>query len=164
MIRKGADARLEIRSSQGNSSTNASGVSITDREENQRLLLALINGNFPVLGIHQSGQNGPASVELTAGDDGSRHLKIHDEGGAPLLTVSAARDTATTLNMRHPDHERSLQISTGESPQIAFFAPANQDGTGGLLPLLQLGLREDRQPFIRIADSDGSPLFTAPTE
>lgn len=162
VIGNGADAHLEIRSSQGSSLTKSSGVSVTDRDENQRLLLALINGNFPVLGISQSGQNGPSSVEITASDDGSRRLKMHDEDGHSLFTVSSATDTATTLNMRHPDHERSLQISTGASPTIAFFAPAN--GTDDLLPLLELGLKRDCKPYIRIVDSDGSPVFTAPTE
>lgn len=163
-----ARAHLEIRSSQGSSSMKSSGVSVKDRAESQRLLLALINGNFPVLGISQNGQNGPPSVEITASDEGSRHLKIHDNDGYPLFSVSAAKNHTTSLSMGHPDHERSLQISAGpedsDGPAIEFFAPAKKDGTGGLLPHLQFGLRRDGQPYIRIVDSDGSPLFTAPTK
>jgi hypothetical protein len=93
---------------------------------------------------------------------------MHDAGGYPLFSVSAAKNGTTCLNMDHPDHERSLQISAGakesDGPVIAFFAPAKKDGTGGLLPALQFGLRMDRQPYIRIVNSDGSSLFTAPTK
>lgn len=168
VLRDVAGAHLEIRSPQGRSLTDATGFAVQDGANNGRLQLALMNGNFPVLGINQSGQSGPPSVEITASDDGARCLKMHDKDGNPLFSVSAAKDGTTYLNMPHPEHERSLQISAGpkdvDGPLIAFFAPAKQDGTGGQLPLLQLGLRRDRQPYIRIVDSDGSPLFTAPTK
>jgi len=163
-----AGAHLKIRSSQGSSSMKSSGVSVQDSAEKQRLILALINGNFPVLGISQSGQRGPSSVQITASDDGSRRLKMHDSDGYPLFSVFTGKSSTTYLNMGHPDHERSLQISSGakelDGPEIAFFAPTKKDGTGGILPYLRFGLRKDRQPFIRIVDDDGSPLFTAPTK
>ena len=158
-----ARAHLEITSPQGRSSTTATGFSVQDSAEQGRLLLALINGNSPIFGVSQSGQSGPHSVEITASG-----LKVHDEDGHSLVSISATENGTIHFNMRHPDHERSLQISAGpegvDGPRIDFFAPAKQDGTGGLLPFLQFGLQEDRQPYIRIVDSDGSPLFTAPTE
>jgi hypothetical protein len=163
-----ARAHLEIRSPQGRSLTRAEGFTVQDGANNGRLQLALVNGNFPVLGISQGGQSGPHSVEITASDDGARGLKMHDQVGHPLFSVSAANNGRTYLNMRHPDHERSLQISAGpkdaDGPLIELFAPAKQDGTGGLLAPLQFGLRKDRQPYIRIVDSDGRPLFTAPAK
>jgi hypothetical protein len=163
-----AGACLEIRGPLGKSLTRAEGFAVQDGAESRRLELALLNGNFPVLGISQSGQNGPPSVEITASDDGARGLKIHDKNGYPLFSVSAANDGATHFTMRHPDHERSLEICAGpkdmDGPRIAFFAPAKQDGTGGVLPFVQLGLQKDRQGRIRIVGSNGRALFTAPGE
>ena len=131
-----ARAHLEIRSPQGRSLTRAEGFTVQDGADNGRLQLALVNGNFPVLGISQSGQSGPHSVEITASDDGARGLKMHDQDGHPLFSVSAANNGRTYLNIRHPDHERSLQISAGpkdaDGPLIELFAPAKQDGTGVL--------------------------------
>lgn len=160
-------ACLEIRSSQGSSSTKADGFSVHDAADHRRLTLALINGNFPMLGISQSGQNGPPSIEMTA-SEGSRSLKLHDDDGHPLFSVFSTDDGRTSLSMKHPDHERSLQISTGpkdsDGPAIAFFAPARKDGTGGMLPHLQLGLDGSLKPHIRIVDSDGRPVFAVPTK
>ena len=160
-------AHLEIRSPQGSSLTKAGGFSVRDAADHGRLRLALLNGNFPVLGISQSGQSGPPSIEMTASDE-SRSLKIHDDDGHPLFSVFAADNGKTSVNMGHPDHERSLQISTGpkdvDGPEIAFFAPAKKDGTGGQLPLLQFGLHNDRQPYVRIVDIDERTRFAAPSE
>jgi hypothetical protein len=163
---RGADAaHLEITSPEGTSRINTGGISVHDAAGRGRVHLALVNGTFPVLGLSSAGQNGPPSVELTA-TEGSRSLKLHDEAGHPTFSLHAADDGKTSLNMRHSDHERSLQISTGpnevDGPAIAFFAPANDDGTGGLLPHLRLGLDNDRRPYIRIDDRDGRPVFTAP--
>lgn len=161
-------ACLEIRSPQGRSLTRAAGLVVEDGAHRGRLQLALVNGNYPVLGISQSGQQGPASVEVTASDDGGRGVKIHDVAGRPLFSVTAAKEGATHLSMRHPDHERSLEITaSGENadgPLVSFFAPARKDGTGGILARLQCGLRRDLQPFIRIVDSDGKAIFYAPAE
>jgi hypothetical protein len=160
-------AHLEIRSPGGRSLTKADGFSVHDAANHGRLHLALVNGNFPVLGIRQSGQNGPPSIEMTA-SEGSRSLKLHDDDGFPMFSLFAADDGRTSLDMRHPDHERSLQICTGpkdlDGPVIAFFAPAKEDGTGGLLPHLQLGFDNDRQPYIRVVDSDGRTSFAAPPQ
>ena len=161
-----ANVRLEIRSPQGASLTKADGFSVEDSAGNRRLQLTLVNGNFPLFGVSQSDQQGPPSVEIAAGDDGSRSVKLHDQEGHPLFSVSATENGRTFLNMRHPAHERSLQISAGpldlDGPRIAFFAPAREDGSGGLLPPLQLGLQKGRQPYIRMADHSGQSLFTAP--
>jgi hypothetical protein len=160
-------AHLEIKSPQGSSWTKADGFSVRDAADHGRLHLSLLNGNFPTLGISQSGQNGPPSIEMTA-SEGSRSLKLHDDDGFPLFSVFATDDGRTFLNMGHRDHERLLQISTGpkdvDGPAIAFFASAKEDGTGGLLPKLQLGLGNDLQPYIRIVDGDGRPLFSAPSQ
>ena len=117
--------QLAIVGSQGSSVMNADGLRIRDADNQPRLHLALLNGKFPVLGISQSDQSGPSSIELTAGD-GGRALKIHDKEGYPLYSVFAADNGNTSVRMGHPDHERSLQISTG--PQ------------GGLLKMLSSGL------------------------
>lgn len=164
----GDRARLEMTGPQGKSLISAEGLTVRDLSGDQRLQLALINGNFPVLGISQRGQSGPPSVEITAGDTGTRGVKIHDDDGHPLFSVSAAEDGTTHLNLGHPKHERSLQVTAGPSnqdgPQIALFAPAKRDGAGGLLARLQLGLRANHQPYIRIVDEEGEPVFTAPAK
>jgi len=160
-------AHLEIKSPQGSSLTRASGYSVRDAAEHGRLHLSLLNGNYATLGISQEGQAGPSTIEMTA-TEGSRSLTLHNDQGNLLFSLFAADDGKTTLNMRHPEHERSLQISTGatdqDGPGIAFFAPANEDGSGGLLPFLQLGFDPGRRPFVRIVDRDGRPQFTAPTK
>lgn len=153
-----AQAQLEITSPQGRSLMKASGFAVLDSAEQSRLLLALINGNFPVFGISRSGRrSGPPSVEITPSG-----LTMHNEDGYPLFSVSVGKNSEAHLNMRHPHHDRSLQISAGardnDGPRLEFFAPSN----GGLLPFLQLGLRQDREPYIQIVDRDGWPLFTAP--
>ena len=61
-----SQAQLTIASPRGSSLTNADGFRVRDASNQGRLLLALLNGNFPVLGISQSGQNGPSSIEMTA--------------------------------------------------------------------------------------------------
>jgi hypothetical protein len=157
--------RLEIKSSQGSSLTKADGLFINDAAQHARLQLALLNGNFPLLGISESGQHGPPSIEMTVGK-GSRSLKLHDVDGRPLFSLTSGNRGATFLSMTHPDHERSLQVSTGprdaDSPTIAYFAPARADGTGGSLPRLQLGLRRDGQPYVRSTNGDGRTTFSAP--
>ncbi len=157
--------RLEIRSSKGRSLTKADGLFINDAAEHARLQLALLNGNSPMLGISQSGQDGPPSIEMTAGQ-GSRSLKLHDVDGSPLFSLISGDRGATFLLMTHPDHDRSLQIAAGaenaDSPTIAFFAPARPDGSGGLLPRLRLGLRRDGQPYVQTTGGDGRTTFTAP--
>ena len=159
-------ASLQLRSASGNASIKADGVSIRDAAGQTRLLLSLTNGNFPVLGISQKNQNGPPSIEMTAGDDGSRRLAFHDSNGFSLFSVASSGNGTSALQLLHPDHDRSLQISQstidGEGPTIACFAPANEDGTGGILPHLQLGLHNDAAPFLRILHRDGRPAFTAP--
>lgn len=159
-------AHLEIRSPQGSSLMRADGFSVRDAANHGRLNLALLNGNYPTLGISQMGQNGPPSIEMTVGD-GARHFKFHDIDGQPLFSVSSD-EGRTYLNMRHPDHERSLQISVGpkdvDGPLIAFFAQEREGGAGGLLPYLQLGFDHGHKPYVRIVDSDGREKFTAPTK
>lgn len=162
----GGDAGLEIRGAHGRTLTTASGVSVKDEGGQPRLTLALMNGNFPVLGISQVGQNGPPSIELTAGDNGSRFIKVHNQGGKALFTVAAAEDQSVSVSLRHPDHHRSFQLSSGakasNGPVLALFAPASETGEGGRLPRLQLGLRPDHQPYLRLADGEGRALFQAP--
>ena len=159
--------RLEIRNSHGSSMVRADGFSVLDTENNGRVHLALLNGNFPTLGISQGGQTGPPSIEMTA-SGGSRSVKIHDDDGRTLFSVFAADDGKTSVNMRHPDHARSLQISTGpnreDGPAIGFFGPAQKHGSGGMLPFLRLGLHDDQRPYIRIVDENGRTRFTVPTE
>ena len=158
-------ACLEIVSTEGMARIKADGLHISDAAEHGRVYLSLLNGNFPVLGLSSAGQNGPPSVELAA-PEGSRSLKLHDETGHPTFSLFAAEDGRTFLGMSHPSHERSLQIKSGpatvDGPAIEFFAPANDDGTGRLLPHLRLGLDNDRRPYIRIDDRDARPVFTAP--
>ena len=160
-------AQLEFRSAQASSVTKATGFSVLDAAGQSRLQLALINGNFPMLGISQSGQQGPPSIEMVAGEN-SRSLKMHDEAGHLLFSVFTDDRDSTSMTMRHPDHDRSLQISTRtkevDGPAIAFIAPAKEDGSGGQLPLLRIGLRNDHQPYIRIVDGDGRARFAAPSE
>lgn len=160
-------AHLKIKNPQGSSLTRASGYSVRDAAEHGRLHLSLLNGNYATLGLSQEGQVGPSTIEMTA-TEGSRSLKLHNDQGNLLFSLFAADEGKTTLSMRHPEHERSLQISTGatdrDGPGIAFFAPAREDGTGGLLPFLQLGFDSERQPIVRIVDGDGRPQFAAPTK
>jgi hypothetical protein len=157
--------RLEMRNSQGASLTRADGLFINDAAGNSRLQLALLNGNFPMLGISRGGQSGPPSIELTA-SGGSPSVKLHDVDGRPLFSLISADGGRTLLNMTHPDHERSLQIATGpsdsDSPTITLFAPARADGTGGLLPRLRLGLQRDGQPYARSTSTDGRTTSHVP--
>jgi hypothetical protein len=136
--------------------TRAQGLAIHDSTDDRRMHLLLVNGNFPQLGMSQRGQQGPPSLEMTAGQ-GSRSLKMHDRRGYPLFSVSAADKGSTALSMRHPNHERSLQIESGpndtDGPAIAFLGPARKDGTGGLLPHLQLGFDPDHEPYVRVIDA-----------
>lgn len=147
-------AQLEIHSPQGTSQFRASGVAICDSAETQRMEMVLINGNFPVIGINSAERSDIPSVEINSGS-----LKLYDDRGSPTFSVFASEKGSTLLNLRHPAHERTLQISTGskdhEGPEIAFFAPANKDGTGGLLPYLQLGLDSDHHPYVHHSDRDG---------
>ena len=152
--------RLEFHEEQGSTRMNAAGFSISDASSQPRLYLSLLNGNFPVLGMRRSGQQGPPSVELTASDS-IQGLKIHDQDGHPLLSAIAADRGAAFLSVRHPHHERSLQISNGTAtggPELAFVSPASEDGSGGLLPRLRLYLDEHGQGRFRIVDGDGQPL------
>lgn len=155
----GNPARLEFRTEQGSSRITADGISVRDAGENQRLHLMLINGNLPMLGISQSGQQGPSSIEMTVGE-AARSVKIHDQTGLPLFSLHATDDGDSFLNVRHPDHERSLQISTtsNRGPGLAFFTPVHEDGTGGLLPRVQIGVDDALRPFIRAVDDDGRRL------
>ena len=159
--------KLELRGSQGTSVLKPAGVSMHDASDQQRIHLSLINGTFPVLGLNRSDQVGSPSVELTASD--SVHgLKIHDRSGRSLFSALAGEDGSASVNLRHARAERSLQISNGDGapggPSLAFFAPAKQDGSGGSLPRLQLGLREGGGGHIRIVGSDGRAQFTAPPQ
>ncbi len=161
-----AAAGLQIHSASGSASMKADGFSVRDAAGQTRLYLSLTNGNFPALGISQKNQNGSPSIEMTASDKGTRQLTFHDDTGFPLCSVVSSGNGTSTLQLRHPDHDRSLQISQGaidgEGPTIACLVPANEDGTGGILPHLQLGLRNDATPFLRISNRDGSPAFSAP--
>ena len=160
-------ARLEIQGPQGSSLMQTDGFAVRDAAGSRRAQLALLNGNFPLLGLSQSGQNGPPSIEMTA-TEGAPSLKLHDAQGAPLFWLGAAGDGSTSLNLRHPDHERSLQISAGpaatDGPVVSFFAPAGDDGTGGLLPLLRFGLHKDCRPYVHLLGRDGRTRFAAPSE
>ena len=159
-------AYLEFRSTQGSSLTRAAGFAVQDAAQQQRVHLGLINGNFPVLGLSQSGQQGPPSIEMTASGVANR-LKFHDKTGVPLVSVVSTGEGKSILSMRHPNHERSLQVSSGpkesDGPVVSFFAPANEGGTGGILPHLQLGLNLHGKPYVRVVDSDGRPIFQAPS-
>jgi hypothetical protein len=158
-------AYLEFGSAQGRSLITSDGFSVHDASQ-VRLNLSLLNGNFPVLAMSQRGQDGPPSIELTCSDE-ARMLKIHDEDGNPLFSVAADHGGGTTLEMRHPRQQRSLQISARPQepgPVVAFFAPARDDGSGGLLPRLQIGFGNDCQPEIRLTDSDGRIRFVAPSD
>lgn len=147
-------AQLEIHSPQGTSLFRASGVAISDSAENQRMEMVLINGNSPVIGINSAERSDIPSVEISSGG-----LKLYDDRGSPTFSVFTSEKGSTFVNLRHPAHERTLQISTGskdhEGPEIAFFAPANKDGTGGLLPYLQLGLDGEHEPYVHHSDRDG---------
>lgn len=160
--------QLEFTGPHGKAVMNSSSFRVKDRDEQSRLMMGLINGNYPVLGISQSGQTGSPSVEITAGDNGARGLSLHDAEGRSLISMHAAEDGSSFLELRHPAHERSLQISLRQhdidGPRIDFFSPANPDGSGGILPILQMGLSKDHQPYIRILDPTGKPVFTAPAK
>lgn len=149
----------------GSTRLSAAGVAVRDLDERNRLSFSLINGNFASLGISQAGQQGPPSIELTA-TDRSRSFKIHDDAGRPLVTMFASEDGSTSVSWRHPSHDRVMQISSGASggPTIGFFASANEDGSGGRLPFLQLGLDGDREPFVRMLDEAGKSRFAAPSD
>ncbi len=161
----GGGAQLQIQESKGSSLVNADGFRVRDSSKQSRLQLALLNGNFPMLGISQSGQDGPPSIEVNAGE-GTRSMKIHDERGQPLFSVIADNERGTSLTLRHPNEEKSLELSMGSKqaggPRINLFAPAKQDGSGGVVPLLQFGLRDDNQGYLRIIDGDGRPRFAVP--
>ena len=159
-------AHLEIRSPQGSTLTKADGFSVRDAADHGRLQLALVNGNYPLLGISQAGQNGPPSIELTAVRS-LEALKLHDAQGFPLATLFADDDGRTAL-------DTAIQIANGrcKSPQV----PRNLRG----LPSPSSPPRRpmDRaaccrtcgsawttiaKPYVRIVGDDGRPLFAAPT-
>lgn len=143
----------------------SAGVSINDAHDDQRLLMKLINGNHAVLGVSGRGQQGPPSVEITAGDDGSRKLAIHAADGGPMASLVSGR-AGSMLELRHPGDQRSLQIrggaDDGDGPTIVWIAPADPDGEGGDLPRLSMGLRLDGEPYLQINDPQGRAVFTAP--
>jgi hypothetical protein len=161
------DPALEIKNGQGTARMKADGFTVHDASNEGRLNLSLFNGNYPVLGLSRSGQNGPPSIELTA-NEASGSVKLHDKLGHPLFSVAVTDDGKTFLNMGHPAHERLLQISADRAktigPAIEFFTPARKDGSGGLLPRLQLGVAEDHEPYIRMVGQDGriQPLAAPP--
>ena len=159
--------RLELEGKKSSCLVQPQGLWLRDTNGLERATLAFLNGNFPVFTL--SGKNrtrGPGSIEMTASDDGSCRFAMHRPDGFPVFSLFAGEKGITSLNMRHPDHDRSLQISLGrkeeDGPSISFFTPARDDGRGGILPKLQLSLDRNRQPNIRICDDDGKPLFTAP--
>ncbi len=152
-------AQLDLRGSTGSTVVKSSGVFIRDADERQHLLLALINGNFPTLGVGHV-ENGPPTLEMTAGG-GSSAITFHNRDGFPLLTMGAGKDGAS-LGMSRPDDEQSLRISntrSPDSPAIQFFGRAR----GGTLPFLSLGFDDEHKPHMSIVGSDGVPIFTAPS-
>jgi hypothetical protein len=56
----------------------------------------------------------------------------------------------------------SIGSNDVDGPAIAFVAPQNDDGSGGVLPFLRLGLLKDRKPYVRIVDKNGQTQFLAP--
>ncbi len=160
-------SQLTIASFRGSSLTNADGFHVRDASNQRRLLLALLNGNFPVLGISQSGQNGPFSIEMTAGE-GLGLLRYMTRTGT--LFIPCSRLTTGVLRSRRVPRSRAFtsDFPTGppgvDGPSVAFLAPAKEDGTGGQLPFLRFGLHEDCQPYVRIVDRNGRSRFTAPSD
>lgn len=157
-------ARLEIKEDRGRSQFQANGISIFDSADRGRLFLSLINEGFAALGISSSNQDGPPSIEFVA-TEGSRGVKVHNQSGFPTFTLHADEDDSTTLMLRHPGHEKSLQFDVGsqdqDNPSITFFGPASPGPLdGGLLPWLKLGLQSNGQPSIRMVDSSGTPVFS----
>lgn len=156
---------LTLHGDAGCTRVSPSGIAVVDRDDAQRLVMALINGNFPLIGVSSPDQQGPPSVEITAADDGSRKLALHDTAGRPLVSITAGTQGAA-LALRHTQKERTLQITGGtpasEGPAVDVIAPAEPDGTGGTLPRLRLGLRREGEPFLQMNDAAGRPQFTAP--
>jgi hypothetical protein len=161
-----SEASLRLESGKRGTSVRPDGLFVQDSRGLNRAVLALLNGNFPVIGLNSLDQLGPPSIEMTAGDDGARRLAVHNQGGFPLFSVYTSEKGATYLDMRQPDHLRSLQISLGpkdqDGPTIACFAAESPGQRGTVLPKLQLGLRPDCKPFVRMSDGAGKSVFTAP--
>lgn len=157
-------SRIEVSGDAGRTTTAASGVSIVDADNGQRLVMKLINGNFPLLGVSQQGQADPPSVEITAGDDGSRKIALHTSTGEPVIAMTS-RDQRGTLALRQPGREHSLQLHSGSEagggPSIVCLAPVEKDG-GGVLPRLSLGLRREGEPFLQLSDANGRPQAVLP--
>ncbi len=157
-------SRVEVAGKAATTAATASGVSIVDADDGQRLVMKLINGNFPLLGVSQHGQAGPPSVEITAGEDGSRKIALHTATGQPVIAMTSS-DQQGTLAIRQPGREHSLQLQSGNEsgggPSIVCLAPEGQDG-GGVLPRLSLGLRREGEPFLQLNDANGRPLAVLP--
>lgn len=162
------EAHLQIRNPQGSSLMKADRFSVDTDNDKGRVILSVLNGNFPVLGISQGGQQGDSSVEITAGNSGSRAIKICEKDGSLLCSLTANELGKSTLTMRNLEDERILQISNGpkneDGPVVQFFGPANEDGSGGILSYLTCGLQANRLPFLRMVGPDGSPRFSASTD
>lgn len=162
---EGGSPVLTLLGDTGRTRVSPSGIAVVDRDDAQRLVMALINGSFPLIGVSTGGQQGPPSVEITAADDGSRKLALHDTAGRPLVSITAGTQGAA-LALRHTDDERTLQITGGtpasEGPTVDLIAPAEPDGTGGTLPRLRMGLRREGEPFLQLNDARGRPEFVAP--
>lgn len=160
----GEGSRVEVMGDSGRTTTAASGVSVCDADSGQRLVMKLINGNVPLLGVSQQGQAGPPSVEITAGDHGARKIALHTPTGEPLIAITSSHRDGT-LALRQPGSERTLQLhsgsETGGGPSIACLAPERADG-GGVLPRLSLGLRSEGEPFLQLSGADGRPVATLP--
>lgn len=157
-------SRVEVAGKAATTATTASGVSIVDADDGQRLVMKLINGNFPLLGVSQHGQAGPPSVEITAGDDGSRKIALHTATGEAVIAMTSS-DQQGALALRQPGREHTLQLQSGNEaaggPSIVCLAPEGQDG-GGVLPRLSLGLRREGEPFLQLNDATGRPQAVLP--
>lgn len=169
-VRLRADAlaegsRVEVMGDRGRSTTAASGVSVCDADGGQRLVMKLINGNFPLLGVSQQGQVGPPSVEITAGDEGTRKIALHTPTGEPLIAITSSGREGT-LALRQLGSEQTLQVHSGstpgEGPGIVILAPERANGGGGVLPRLLLGLRREGEPFLQLNGADGRPVAMLP--
>lgn len=162
---EGGGPVLTLLGDTGRTMVSPSGIAVSDRDDTQRLVVTLINGNFPLIGVSSPDQQGPPSVEITAGDDGSRKLALHATDGRPLVSMTGGPQGAA-LTLRHTEHERTLQLTGGtpdsEGPVLELMAPAEPDGTGGVLPRLRTGLRRGGEPYLYLNDASGRPQFVAP--
>jgi hypothetical protein len=160
------EAQLRLESAKGGTSLRADGVVVQDVKGHDRAMLALTNGNRPVIGLSALNQQGTPSMEMTVGDDGSRQFSMQNHSGFQLFFLGVYDKDRMMLGMRHPDAEGTLQISLGPKdeggPTISCIAPATPGRRGTVLPKLELGLNRDCEPYLRMSDREGAAVFSAP--